>query len=480
MKTHLVWLRNDLRTLDNPALYAACQDPQARVIALFIPTVGQWQLHGMAGRQAAFIRDGLRLLSEELDHLGIPLLIREAERFSDSIEVLQQVVEQYQVNALFYNYQYELNEHQRDRQVEQKLNDQDIACQGFHDGTLVPPGSVLTGKGTMYHVYTPFSKALAAKLRQELPECYPAPQGRTAPKEISADKVPDFTPLAEHYDQQLFPPGAREALRRLRDFSLHNAADYDKQRDIPATKGTSELSPYLATGQLSARQCLHRILRDNPDALSGGKGAVWLNEIFWREFYRHLLVAHPRLCRHQPYTDWTRHIEWRTDKKQLSAWQQGKTGYPIVDAAMKQLNTTGWMHNRLRMIVASFLVKDLLIDWREGERYFMSQLLDGDLAANNGGWQWAASTGTDAAPYFRIFNPQLQGERFDPEGEFIRRWIPELDKVPGKAIHDPWTWAKKHQVTLDYPQPVVEHKKVRQTTLQAYEAARKQGQNSEE
>lgn len=480
MKTHIVWLRNDLRCQDNPALYAACQDKQARVIALFVATPGQWQQHGMAGRQAAFIRDGLRILSGELETLGIPLLIRHADRFSDSIQVIEQLAEDYQASNLFYNYQYELNEHQRDRQVEQRLSEQGVVCQGFHDGTLVPPGSVLTGKGTMYHVYTPFSKALIKRLQQELPDCYPAPQARQWPEKMTADPIPDFSPLAADYDQTLFPPGAREALQRLRDFSQRKAADYHRQRDFPDVKGTSELSPYLATGQLSARQCLHRILHDHPEALHGGQGAVWLNEIFWREFYRHLLVAHPELCRHQPFTDWTRHIHWRQDDKLLLAWQQGKTGYPIVDAAMKQLNTTGWMHNRLRMIVASFLVKDLLIDWREGERYFMSQLLDGDLAANNGGWQWAASTGTDAAPYFRIFNPQLQGERFDPQGDFIRHWLPELSQVPGKAIHDPWGWAKKNRVTLDYPQPVVEHKKVRQTTLAAYEAARKQSQTSQE
>ena len=184
-------------------------------------------------------------------------------------------------------------------------------------------------------------------------------------------------------------------------------------------------------------------------------------------------MAYPALCRHQPFTGWTRDVKWRDDPQGLQAWQQGKTGYPIVDAAMRQLNTLGWMHNRLRMITSSFLVKDLLIDWREGERYFMSQLLDGDLAANNGGWQWAASTGTDAAPYFRIFNPTTQGERFDKSGEFIRHWLPELRDVPEKYIHQPHEWAKKSQQSLDYPSPIVEHKQARLQTLAAFEAARK-------
>ncbi len=480
MKTHFVWLRNDLRLHDHPALYAACQDPQARVIALFIATPGQWQQHDVSGRQLTFMTDALRLLSDELLSLGIPLLYATADDFTDSVRCLNEICVRYHATQLFYNYQYELNEQQRDRLAEKVLTDSHIVCQGFHDGTLLPPGSVLTGKGTMYNVYTPFSKALIKALSAELPECYPAPAARSLPPEISADTIPPLSPHNSDYDRQQFPPGHRAALHRLREFSRQSLRNYARDRDFPALDGTSSLSPYLATGQISARQCLYRILHDHPQALSGGPEAVWLNELFWREFYRHLLVAYPQLCRHQPFTDWTRHIQWQQDEKLLLAWQQGNTGFPIVDAGMRQLKATGWMHNRLRMIVASFLVKDLLADWRVGERYFMTQLLDGDLAANNGGWQWAASTGTDAAPYFRIFNPQLQGERFDPQGDFIRRWVPELAMIPGKAIHDPQGWAKKQQVTLDYPLPVVDHRQVRQTTLQAFEAARRGGSSVQE
>ena len=207
--------------------------------------------------------------------------------------------------------------------------------------------------------------------------------------------------------------------------------------------------------------------------MDGGAGSVWLNELIWREFYRHLMTYHPDLCKHRPFISWTDNVKWQHDEARLQAWQKGETGYPIVDAAMRQLNETGWMHNRLRMITASFLVKDLLIDWRIGERYFISQLIDGDLAANNGGWQWAASTGTDAAPYFRIFNPTTQGQKFDANGDFIRRWLPALRNVPAKAIHDPWAWADKQGVKLDYPRPIVDHKQARTATLAAYEAARK-------
>ena len=266
-------------------------------------------------------------------------------------------------------------------------------------------------------------------------------------------------------------------MQRLRSFCREQVQDYQLQRDLPAVAGTSCLSPYLALGVLSPRQCFNRLLAECPALLENTDGGAftWLNELIWREFYRHLLVAYPRLCRHRPFIDWTDGVIWNHSEQQLIAWQQGRTGYPIVDAAMRQLNETGWMHNRLRMISASFLVKDLLIDWRHGERYFMSQLLDGDLAANNGGWQWAASTGTDAAPYFRIFNPTTQGERFDSNGAFIRRWLPELAGVPDSDIHQPWRWAQRQQQHLDYPLPLVDHKLARLATLAAFEAAKRDG-----
>lgn len=474
MTTHLVWLRNDLRINDNTALYAACRAANAQVIALFIATPGQWRQHQMAPRQAAFIHDSLQLLQQQLGERGIPLQILQCEDFDASVQRLVEFCQQQKVDRLFYNYQYEVNERQRDAAVEKLLFDQDIISQGFDDSLLLPPGSVQTGNREMYKVFTPFSKAFVKRLQQGLPECLPAPKARHGAPLKNLPKLTGFDYPRQSYDEKLFPAGESAAINQLRHFCQQPVADYPQQRDIPALDGTSRLSVYLATGVLSPRQCLHRLLKQHPEALEGNQGFVWLNELIWREFYRHLLVTWPALCRHQPFTRWTKKVRWLENSQQLTAWQQGKTGYPIVDAAMRQLNTLGWMHNRLRMIVASFLVKDLLIDWREGERYFMSQLIDGDLAANNGGWQWAASTGTDAAPYFRIFNPTTQGERFDPKGEFIRNWLPELKQVPDEAIHQPQQWAKKNQLKLDYPQPLVDHKEARKRTLEAFEAARKE------
>lgn len=470
MATHLVWFRADLRIHDNLALAAACRDPHAKVLALFIATPEQWRQHGMAPRQAAFITQHLHSLQLALAERGIPLEVIEADDFAASGERLAAYCDRQQVSHLFYNYQYEINERQRDAQVEKRLSG--LVCQGFDDALLLPPGSVMTGNREMYKVFTPYKNAFLRRLREALPECVAAPKVRPDGP-LQPLPLPEIRYPQQAFDAQLFAADEKTAIARLRTFCQQQVADYDQQRDFPALEGTSRLSPCLAVGVLSPRQCLHRLLVEQPAALDGGAGAVWLNELIWREFYRHLMVFYPRLCKGRPFISWTDNVAWRDDKQGLQAWQNGLTGFPIVDAAMRQLNATGWMHNRLRMIVASFLVKDLRIDWRAGERYFINQLIDGDLAANNGGWQWAASTGTDAAPYFRIFNPTTQGEKFDKAGAFIRQWLPELAEVPEKALHQPWLWADKQGVTLAYPRPLVDHKQARLETLAAWEAASK-------
>jgi deoxyribodipyrimidine photo-lyase len=469
MTTHLVWFRADLRLHDNIALAAACRSQSARVLAVFIATPDQWRQHDMAPRQAAYLRAHLNGLQQGLAERGIPLIYEEVSDFAAQNAKVQQLCQQHDVTHLFYNYQYEFNEQQRDRQLEKTLDG--VVCQGFDDSVMLPPGSVMTGNHEMYKVFTPFKNAYVKRLKEGLPECVAAPAVRE--QKLPPPAEIDFNYPQQDFDAELFPASEKAAIAQLRHFCQHGAGEYEARRDFPSIDGTSRLSACLALGVLSPRQCLHRLLAEQPRALDGGEGAVWLNELIWREFYRHLMTYHPDLCKHRPFIRWTDNVQWQHDDRLLQAWQDGKTGYPIVDAAMRQLNETGWMHNRLRMIVASFLVKDLLIDWRAGERYFMAQLIDGDLAANNGGWQWAASTGTDAAPYFRIFNPTTQGQRFDATGEFIRKWLPSLRDVPIKSLHEPWVWADKAGVTLDYPRPIVDHKQARVATLAAYEAARK-------
>lgn len=243
-----------------------------------------------------------------------------------------------------------------------------------------------------------------------------------------------------------------------------------------AVDGTAQVSPYLRFGTLSARQCIHaaqEAMRLSPDPASRNSAEVWLNELIWREFYLAILYHFPFVLR-RSFRDDLRDIPWRNDSAEFHTWCVGQTGYPVVDAAMRQLNETGWMHNRGRMIVASFLVKDLLVDWRWGEKFFMQKLLDGDPAANNGGWQWTAGTGTDAAPYFRVFNPILQGKKFDPQGKFVKRWLPELSSVPEKFIHTPWEMPEEVQkrasctIGSDYPQPIVDHSFARKRVLDIF------------
>ncbi|MGX8940475.1 deoxyribodipyrimidine photo-lyase [Symbiopectobacterium sp. Eva_TO] len=481
MTTHLVWFRHDLRITDHSALHAACQNADAKVVALYIATPGQWQAHGMAPRQATFLLQNLQALQQSLAAKGIPLFYQQCEDFHQAVETVDAFCKKQHVSHLFYHYQYEINERERDRALEAKLHGQ-VVCQGFDDSVLLAPGSLVTGKQEMYKVFTPFRKAFIQRLLEMEITCFPAPKKRANVDVGKLDALSPFDYPQQAVDETLFPAGEQAALARLRQFCQSTVADYYQQRDFPAQQGTSQLSPYLALGVISPRQCLNRLRAEHPNLLeqSDGGAFTWLSELIWREFYRHLLVAWPRLCKHRPFVEWTQQVQWRQDEKALIAWQQGKTGFPIVDAAMRQLNGTGWMHNRLRMICASFLVKDLLIDWRAGERYFISQLLDGDLAANNGGWQWAASTGTDAAPYFRIFNPTTQGERFDPQGTFIRQWVPELAEVPERDIHQPHRWAQREGRRLDYPTPMVDHKQARQMTLEAFEAAKalqEKGQN---
>ncbi|WP_241592490.1 deoxyribodipyrimidine photo-lyase [Rosenbergiella epipactidis] len=471
---HLVWFRHDLRLRDNPALSAACMDNEAEVIALWCVTPEQWKQHNVSARQLNYQYDALVILQQDLQERGIPLLIINTPSYQTLEKEFMQLFENYKIDKVFYNYQYEVNERNRDKHIEALCHHQDIVCQGFTDSTLFSPGSVLTGQGKMYHVFTPFSRAVQKKLSAEGVECSTLPHQRKHPSAVKSSTLPDFSTKAGEYDTKRFPVGHDAALTRLREFSKNTVEGYAEQRDLPAEDDTSRLSAALAIGLVSAKQCVKRILADHPHALEqAGGAATWLNELIWRDFYRHLLVAEPQLCRYQPFQTWTDHIHWQNNKKHFTAWCEGKTGFPIVDAGMRQLNQTGWMHNRLRMVCASFLVKDLLIDWRWGERYFSEQLIDGDLAANNGGWQWAASTGTDAAPYFRIFNPTRQGERFDPKGAFIRQWLPELKDVPEKNIHEPWLWADKQDKKLDYSRPIVEHRQAREATLQAFEQARK-------
>ncbi|WAW06100.1 deoxyribodipyrimidine photo-lyase [Oxalobacter formigenes] len=471
-RKHLVWFRQDLRLTDNRALAAACEDKDATVYALFTAPSGQWEEHGVSARQIAFMHGHLEKLSKGLEGLGIPLVCHVCGNFDEAARFVIDFCQREQIDDVFFNNQYELNEQRRDDWVEDNLPEK-VTVNRYDDCLLLPPGAANNRQNEMYKVFTPFKRTFLERLESADTGCLPQPGRRLHSPRIKGASPPFFPCENISFGTQ-YPVGEEAAIGLLENFCREKVHDYDKTRDRPDLDGTSRVSAYLAMGALSPRQCLNALLAEVPDAIwqSKGGGAVWLNELIWREFYYHLIAAFPRLCRYEPFLEWTDRIVWNANEADFRAWVDGITGYPIVDAAMRELKETGWMHNRLRMIVASFLVKDLLVDWRKGERYFMSQLIDGNLPANNGGWQWSASTGVDAMPWFRIFNPVTQGQKFDPLGHYVRRWLPELKGVPDGDIHTPQLWANKNHVVLDYPDPVVDHRKAREKTLKAFNAAR--------
>jgi deoxyribodipyrimidine photo-lyase len=342
---------------------------------------------------------------------------------------------------------------------------------------ILPPGAVMKSDGAPYTVFTPFSRAwLGVWAFGEVP--LPPPGRISTPQGIPGLPLPD-SPSTAH--SPLFPPGEREANRRLQAFTNGEQAGiyhYALQRDRLDLDGTSALSPYLRFGMLSARQVAFmagEAIHSAVNASARTSAETWLNELIWRDFYLHILFHFP----HVLHSDFRRQpVPWDDDPPAFQAWREARTGYPVVDACMRQLLATGWMHNRGRMIVASFLTKHLLVDWRRGEEFFMQHLLDADPASNNGGWQWTAGTGTDAAPYFRIFSPILQGKKFDPHGAFIRRWLPELSNVPDELIHEPWKMPLSVQRQVgcvlgeDYPHPIIDHAWARQRALAAYSSHR--------
>lgn len=480
MNTVIWWLRRDLRLTDNQALaYALAHAEQ--VIPTFVFDPGLLDSPYRSAKRLGFLLGGLRQLAADLQVRGSYLVIRQGR----PIDELTALVAESQAELIVAEADYSPYARRRDDQIARRLPLKLI------DGlTVHPPTAVLKADGTPYTVYTPFNRAWKALPTPQANAVSPAPALITTPAGLSSISLPTEPDLA---DTTAFIPGEAEAHRRLHLFAgqlspttsrtegdhypIFSYADTRNRMDLV---GTSQLSPYLRFGMLSARQAVATALEalEVASTTQAHNGATsWLNELIWREFYIAIIYHFPQVRRRSfrpGYDD----IAWDNNLEAFAAWCEGRTGYPVVDAAMRQLVQTGWMHNRARMIVASFLVKDLLIDWRWGERFFMQHLIDGDPAANNGGWQWTAGTGTDATPYFRIFNPILQAQKCDPYGVYIRRWSPELANVPDKYIHIPWEMPEQLQqqagcrIGQDYPAPMVDHNWARTRTLAAYNPAK--------
>ncbi len=454
MKPTIVWFRQDLRLRDHPALIAAVErgGPVLPVYIWAPQEEGDWP-PGAASR--VWVHHSLASLRDAWRQSGGNLLIFRGA----SLDVLRRLVKSVGAGAVYWNRRYEPAAIARDTQVKKALTAEGIQVESFNGSLLWEPWEVCTKSGGPYQVFTPFWRTVLQLPPPEAP--LPTP---------SAMRLPDRCPKDDGLDALgLLPPvrwdggildmwsaGEASAHRRLRHFVKHGLGDYDTQRHRPDRDGSSRLSPYLHHGELSPRQVWHEVLRGQ------GQGGAYLREIAWREFAYHLLYHFP----HTPTQPLRREFDrfpWRRDEEQLRAWQRGRTGYPIVDAGMRQLWHTGWMHNRVRMIVASFLVKDLRISWLEGARWFWDTLVDADLANNTLGWQWAAGCGADAAPYFRVFNPVLQGGKFDPDGRYVRQYIPELAAAADRDLHRP-----RHE-GHGYPPPIVDHGEARDAALAAYE-----------
>ena len=480
MKTALWWIRRDLRLADNPALSAALAHAE-RVVPVFVLDPAQEDTPEASQKRRAFLLDGLRQLDADLQARGSRLTLRRG----DPADILAALSDEVHAEAIFAQEDFAPAAQARDARVAERRPLRRTA------GLVVqPPGTVLKADGTPYVVYTPFSHKWKAQTGPLADTLIPAPEHLLPPPDIESAPLPTEPALPAAAP---FAPGEAEALRRLHEFCTGTEKSsapiyrYEQTRDRMDLDGTSRLSPYLRFGMLSARQAVvaaRAAITSAPDPNARQGAETWLNELIWREFYVHILHFFPHV-RGQSFRSQLRQIDWLNDETAFAAWRAGHTGYPVVDAAMRQLAHSGWMHNRARMVVASFLVKDLLIDWRWGERWFMQHLVDGDPAANNGGWQWTAGTGTDAAPYFRIFNPLSQSQKHDPDGVYIRRWVPELQDVPQKFIHEPWRMPEEVQrdcgciIGKDYPAPIVDHSRARKRTLAAYRAAKEKAQTRE-
>ena len=482
----LVWFRRDLRVADHAALYHALRDCRT-VWCLFVfdteildPLLGRGLVHD---RRVEFIRTSLVELSAALGAAAPARMIVRHGRARDVVPTLANTLD---VDAVFCNHDYEAGPIERDWQVADTLQRDGRAFRTFKDQTIFEKDEVLTLGGTPFTVFTPYKRAWQKALTPFHVKAYPVERyvERLAAVPAALDEaIPTLEAMGfakTNLDEIGIPPGTSGA-HALFDRFVDQLGDYASGRDYPARSGTSRLSVHLRFGTISIR-ALARCAIDHAKQAAESKGAeTWLSELVWRDFYFQILHHRPDLAAGAAFKPQFDRIGWESGDRadaSFTAWCEGRTGYPLVDAAMAQINTTGFMHNRLRMVTASFLSKDLGLDWRLGERYFAERLNDYDLSANNGGWQWASSSGCDAQPYFRIFNPVTQSERFDADGAFIRRYLPALSGLSNKTIHAPWraTPAELQRAGIvlgtDYPHPIVDHDEARRATLERYAVVR--------
>lgn len=464
----ILWFRKDLRLADNSALAAAIE-AGAPIVPVFIwspEEAGDWA-PGAASRW--WLRQALASLSEAWRVRGGELVLRQG----NSLAELRDIIEKTGAKRVFWNRRYESPLRELDASIKRALREDGIDVQSFNSALLNEPHTAATGTGKPYKVYTPYWKKVKDRRLEPVAEpdleALQFPDGY--PQTVALDSL-GLLPAKQWY-RKFYPHwevSEAAAQKRLDAFLDEPVEDYNEARDIPGVDGTSCLSPYLHWGLIGPRQIMHRLKAKHDLRASGPQ--VFAKEVYWREFAYNVLYHFPHTP-DAPLQEKYADFPWEPEASGLERWQRGQTGYPIVDAGMRQLYATGWMHNRVRMVVSSLLVKHLLQDWREGARWFWDTLVDADLASNTLGWQWSAGCGADAAPYFRVFNPITQGQKFDPDGDYVRQWVPELAKLPNKFIHEPWEAPEGIleyagiELGKDYPEPIIEHKKGRERALAA-------------
>jgi len=467
----LVWFRNDLRTDDNPALRAACFQSE-EVHGVFIYSNNQMKLHNEANCKIEFIIENLKSLEKSLSELNIPLTIISSDGFYDNPKKIYNLINERSITNIYWNNQFGEDEGLRDKKVKELLKKNNINYASYDDQVVFPAGTFKTVEGKPYSVFTPFKKRWVDNFNIDLLdiEFEYIPKAKT--NIFSNINEFDFCFKTHHsVDISIWPPGEKEAFIKLNNYLDKKIFDYARDRNDPIIDATSRLSPYLASGIISSKRCILEALKKNNFELdSGNKGITkWIDEIVWREFYRNIMFSFPKVSKGEPFQEYTTKIKWRFNEEEFEAWKNGKTGFPLIDAAMRQLISEGWMHNRLRMVVAMFFTKNMLHDWRLGEAFFMQNLIDGDFSSNNGGWQWSSSTGTDAAPYFRIFNPITQSKNFDNDGLFIKKHLNELSDVDIKEIHDP---LDETRFNCNYSSKILDLKESRLRAIDAFNEAK--------
>ena len=463
--SNLYIFSNDLRLADNKALFEASQKSDS-LEAVFIFNPKKWNDHNESPLKIKFQLLNLEILKKDLNELNINLKIIHANGIEEEAQKIVEEALRVNASGIYLNREYGINERRRDSDLEKLLLTKNIQFNSF-DSSIINPDLIKTGSDTFFKVFTPFSRAFRSLLDKSFLELTPGPKKQ---KKIfnESDQIPEFNLENSNHKNaiSLYPPGENSALKTIEDFLNSKISDYKKYRDFPKLDSTSGLSPYFASGVISAKTCVNLLLNQSEDSPGTGEYS-WFNEVIWREFYKYIIYHYPRVSMKKSFNEKYENVVWRDDPKSFDAWCNGKTGIPLIDAAMTQLNETGWMHNRLRMVVAMFLSKNLLIDWKKGEEYFMKNLIDGDHASNVGGWQWSASTGVDAAPYFRIFNPITQSEKFDKEGDFIKKFIPLLSDLSPKEVHNP---ELDLRAKLNYPKMIVDLSSSRKRAIETFSA----------